>query len=80
MINRMMEKTRAAPQMIERSQATEESIDRGKLGQLIAENEREIINSLSVTAVPPELPSPPVFSDAGRARKETTEMAMKAPS
>jgi hypothetical protein len=37
MINRMMEKTRAAPQMIERSQATEESVDREALGQFRGE-------------------------------------------
>lgn len=55
----MMEKRRAAPQMIEKSQATEE---------------------LRVTADPPGLPSPPVPSDAGSARSEMTEIAMKAPN
>jgi len=59
MTRRMMEKRRAAPQMIEKSQATEE---------------------LRVTADPPGLPSPPVPSDAGSARSEMTEIAMKAPS
>lgn len=58
-MRRKIEKTRAAPQMIEKSQA---------------------IDELRVFAVPPEFPSPPVPSDAGSARSEMTEMAMKAPS
>jgi hypothetical protein len=54
--------------------------DRGGEGRRKKGKDEQAVDEFRVMAEPFELPRPPVSDDAGRARRQMTAMAMKAPS